>query len=163
MPTKSLKVTHRSIPMGPYKLRPVADQIRGVRVADALVALKVMARSAARTLASKLQATASAAIDHSLNPERLVVRSIYVDQQLELKRQRIRSRGRAAIMRKRSSSVTIELAEQTETQPRNDSRLPAPARPAGGGEAGKGTEKNSQLQATAVPRNSANDSAVVNP
>lgn len=111
MASKSLTVTHHSLPMGPYKLRPVADRIRGVRVADALVALQVMPRSAARALAVKLQATASAAIDHSLNPDRLIVQSIHVDQQAELKRQRIRSRGRSAIMRKRSSSVTIELAE----------------------------------------------------
>ena len=144
---KTLKVTHRSIPMGPYKLRPVADRIRGVRVADALVALMLTPRAAARTLADKLQSTASAAIDHSLNPERLVVRSIYVDQQLELKRQRIRSRGRAAIMRKRSSSVTIEVSEQAVTQPRNVSR--------------KGTEKSTKARTASVPRNSANHSAVV--
>ena len=113
MTTKTLKLTHRSIPMGPYKLRPVADQIRGIRVADAIINLKLTPRSAARTLADKLQATASAAIDHSMNPDRLVIRSIYIDQQMELKRQRIRSRGRAATMRKRSSTVTIELAEAT--------------------------------------------------
>ncbi len=121
--SKTLSITHHSIPMGPYKLRPVADQIRGVRVADALVTLKVMPRAAARSLADKLQATASAAIDHSLNPDRLVVRSIFVDQQFELKRQRIRSRGRSAIMRKRSSSVTIELAE-IEQAPRNKLQSP---------------------------------------
>ena len=119
--SKTLTITHHSIPMGPYKLRPVADLIRGVSVTDALVVLKVTPRAAAQVLAKKLQSTASSAIDHSFNPERLLVKSIYVDQQMELKRQRIRSRGRSAIMRKRSSSVTIELAEITRNQQRETS------------------------------------------
>ena len=114
----TLKVTHHSIPEGPYKLRPVCDLIRGKSVADAMVILSFTPRAAARTISKKLQSTASAAIDKSMNPDNLVVQSIFADQQMELKRQRIRSRGRAAIMRKRSSSLTIELVEKIVTQPK---------------------------------------------
>ena len=141
----SLTVTHRSIPMGPYKLRPVCDLVRGLRVADAIVRLKLTTRAAAAVLASKLQSTASAAIDHSMNPDQLVIRTIYADQQLELKRQRIRSRGRSAIMRKRSSMVTIELIEAPVALSRNGAR--------------KSAEKKPKIQ-TVVPRRSVNSSAV---
>lgn len=123
--TKTLKLTHHSLPMGPSKLRPVCDLVRGQSVSQALITLRFTPRVAATALAKKLQATASSAIDHSLDPERLVVRAIFCDQRSVLKRQRIRSRGRSSVMRKRGSSVTIELAEQEEFQPRNRSHTSA--------------------------------------
>ena len=121
----TLKVTHHSIPVGPYKLRPVCDLIRGKSVEDAMLILSFTQRDAARIIAKKLQSTASASIDKSMNPEKLFVQSIFADQQMELKRQRIRSRGRSAIMRKRSSSLTIELAERIATQPKVKAAKPA--------------------------------------
>lgn len=131
----TLKVTHRNIPQGPFKLRPVCDLVRGKSVAEALVILKLIPRAAAQTLAKKLQATASASIDRSMDPERLVIRAIYCDQQMELKRQRIRSRGRAAIMRKRSSTVTIELAEAAPVRVRKTTTQSPVAAPAATNEA----------------------------
>jgi len=111
MASTTITVIHHSIPQGPYKLRPVCDLVRGMPVVDAMTVLKLTPRAAAVTIAKKLQATAAAAVDKSMNPNNLVIAMIRADQQMELKRQRIRSRGRAAIMRKRSSSLTIQLAE----------------------------------------------------
>jgi large subunit ribosomal protein L22 len=108
--TTSLTTTHHTLRMGPYKLRPVLDRIRGLSVSHALAVLALTPRAAAAAVAKRLVASQAAAIDRSLDPTRLVIRRIAADQQGELKRQRIRSRGRSATMRKRSSSLTIELA-----------------------------------------------------
>ncbi len=109
----NFRTIHSGIPMGPYKLRPVCDQVRGLSVRDALIVLKLTPRAAAQILAKKIQSSASAAIDKSLDPTKLIVSVIYADQLTELKRLRIRSRGRSATMRKRSTTVTIELAQDS--------------------------------------------------
>jgi large subunit ribosomal protein L22 len=100
------------------KARLVADLIRGKGVEDALHVLEHSPRRAARPLA-KLVRSAVANADQKNDREKsgidvdnLVIRSITVDEGPSTWRIRPRAQGRAYWIQKRTSHVTVVLAER---------------------------------------------------
>ncbi len=97
----------------PQKTRLVADLIRGKKVNEAESILTFTPRRAAKPILKLLQsAKANAVNNHDMFEDTLVVSKIMVDEGPVLKRFLPRARGRADMMRKRTSHITIILEER---------------------------------------------------
>ena len=104
------------IRQSPYKVRRVLDLVRGLPVEDARNVLTLTNRRAAGTIKKVLDsAVANAEHNHALDGDELFVAEAYADEGPTLKRYRPRARGRATRIRKRTSHITIVVAEKEET------------------------------------------------
>ncbi len=103
----------RHAKISPQKARLVADQIRGLAVESALDILTFSNKKAAVMLKKLLEsAVANAENNDGADIDELKVREICVDQGPMLKRMRPRAKGRGARILKRSSHITITVAEK---------------------------------------------------
>ena len=97
----------------PQKTRLVADLIRDKNVLEAENILRFTPRRAAGPMLKLLQsAKANAVNNHDMFEDSLVVSKITVDEGPTLKRYLPRARGRADLLRKRTSHITIVLEEK---------------------------------------------------
>jgi len=99
--------------ISPSKVRLVADLIRGKNVSEALGILSVTPNRPARVLTKLLKsAVANGEASKEIGDmDRLAIQSIRVDSGPMLKRYMPRARGRATMIRKRSSHISIVLGE----------------------------------------------------
>ena len=75
--------------------------------------IKNMNRKAARVIEKVLaSAVANAVNNHGLNNDKLYVKEAYVNEGTTLKRFRPRAQGRASQINKRTSHITIVVAER---------------------------------------------------
>ena len=101
--------------MSPRKVRLVADAVKNKNVQIADVKLSFMPKKAARTIRTLIRSAVSNAVNNEgMNAENLMVKSIQVNQGMTLKRWRARARGAAFPINKRTSNISVELAEQTQ-------------------------------------------------
>ena len=99
--------------MSPRKVRLVADLVRGKSVAAAVNTLRFTPRAAAAPLKKLIEsAIANAENNHGLDIDTLWLKEIRVDEGPTLKRFRPRAQGRAFRVRKRTSHVSVVLAER---------------------------------------------------
>lgn len=108
----------RFLRLSPRKVRLVVDLVRGkgLKEADAqLLHLNKRASDPVRKLIAS--AAANAVNNHGLQRDALYIRSITVDQGPTLKRYQPRAFGRAGTIRKRTSHVSVELAEREGATP----------------------------------------------
>lgn len=104
------KLTHARI--SPQKVRLVADQIRGLRVESALELLAFSNKKAAVIVKKVLEsAIANAEHNDGADIDELKVSTIHVDQGPTMKRMRARAKGRGNRIIKRTSHVTVKVAE----------------------------------------------------
>jgi large subunit ribosomal protein L22 len=102
----------RHMRITPNKLRAVANLIRGKKVEVAIDTLRYCPRRGAKSILKVVQsALANADVQGGLDVDRLKVSMIRVDEGPSWKRHRPRSRGMAAPLVKRTSHLTVELAE----------------------------------------------------
>lgn len=103
----------RFIRVTPRKARLVVDVIRGKRVGEAMNTLKFMPQHASRVIEKLLKsAIANAEQKNVSDVDRLKVKAAFVDQGPVLKRVMPRAMGRANIIRKRSSHITLVLGDE---------------------------------------------------
>lgn len=103
----------RFIRQSPLKVRRVLDLIRGLGVEEAEQVLNFTSRSAAEPIRKVLRsAVANAEHNHALDADELVVAEAYADEGPTLRRYRPRARGRATRIRKRTSHITVVVAER---------------------------------------------------
>jgi large subunit ribosomal protein L22 len=103
----------RFVRIAPRKARQVIDLIRGKQVSDAQTILKFTPRFSADIIGKVLNsAVANAENNHKMNRDRLIVSEAYVDQGPTMKRYMPRAQGRASLIHKRTSHITIVLAEK---------------------------------------------------
>lgn len=103
------------IRQSPYKVRRVLDLVRGLPVEEARNILTFTNRRAAGTIRKVLDsAVANAEHNHALDGDELFVAEAYADEGPTLKRFRPHARGRATPIRKRTSHITIVVAEKEE-------------------------------------------------
>lgn len=95
----------------PRKVRLVADTLRGKKVEEAITNLSFIPKRSALPLQKLLASALANAKNLSLSPENLIVKEIRVDAGPTLYRRRPRSRGMANPIRKRTSRVSVVLAE----------------------------------------------------
>lgn len=103
------------IRQSPYKVRRVLDLVRGLPVDEAQAVLQFTNRKAATTIKKVLDsAVANAEHNFALDREDLYVSEAFADEGPTLKRWRPRARGRATQIRKRTSHITIVVADDQE-------------------------------------------------
>ncbi len=94
------------------KVRLVADQVRGMRVEEALGILEFSTKKAAHIVKKVLDsAIANAENNEGADVDELKVSSIFVDEGMTMKRLRPRAKGRADRILKRSCHITIKVAD----------------------------------------------------
>ena len=102
------------IRISPQKARLVADQIRNKPVDQALELLEYSSKKAATSIRKTLEsAIANAEHNEGADIDELIVSKIHVDEGPVLKRFRARAKGRAGKILKRTSHITVEVADET--------------------------------------------------
>ncbi|HYF12747.1 MAG TPA: 50S ribosomal protein L22 [Candidatus Paceibacterota bacterium] len=94
----------------PRKVRLVADLIRGKDAAHALALLSTLPKRASEPMAKLLRS--ALANSKTTQPENLIVSKIEVNGGIVFKRQMPRARGRASLIRKKTSHITLALKER---------------------------------------------------
>lgn len=98
------------------KVRLVADQIRGLPVGKADELLTFSPKKAARLLKKLLaSAMANAENNEGLDIDELRISTVFVDEGPTLKRFKARAKGRGNRILKRSSHITLKVAEEQES------------------------------------------------
>ena len=99
--------------ISPRKVKVVIDLIRGKQVDQALAILMYTPKAAAPVVEKLLNsAIANAENNLSMDRESLYVAEVYANQGPTLKRYWARSHGRADMILKRSSNITIVLDQK---------------------------------------------------
>ena len=107
------KCVAKTVRIAPRKARLVADLVRGKSVTDAMAILKLTPR-AASPLIEKVVKSASANAVNNLNMDKskLFVKEIYVNEGMTMKRYLPRAKGSADRLLKRTSHITVVVAEK---------------------------------------------------
>jgi len=100
-----VRAVQRHIRMSPQKVRLVLDVVRGKNAREALAILKFLPHRAARPVAA-------AENNFNMDPDELVIMRCAADEGRTLKRWRPRARGRVNQILKRSSHITVVVAEK---------------------------------------------------
>lgn len=108
-----VKAIARDIGVSPRKVRLIIDMVRGKGAGDALTILKFIPTPIALIVAKVVKsAVANAENNYQMSSSDLVILRAFADEARTLKRYRSRSRGRVSPILKRSSHITIVVAEQ---------------------------------------------------
>jgi large subunit ribosomal protein L22 len=108
-----MKAYLKNYRQSPRKVRLVADMIRGKDVERARRMLAFGEGKSAPALMKLLDSAVSNARQQGHSTDHLIVKEIMVDLGLVLKRMEPKARGQGAIIRRRSSHVTLTLGERT--------------------------------------------------
>ena len=98
--------------VGPRKARLVADLIRGKGSEESLNILAFTKKGAAKTITKVLKSAIANATQKKIDVDHLFVKKITVDQGPMMKRFTPRALGRATMIRKRTSHITVVLDEK---------------------------------------------------
>lgn len=107
-----MKATLRYLRVAPRKTRLVVNLVRGKSVAEALSILQFTKRSASDPVRKLIQSAVAGAEAANANVDKLFVKTIYVDEGPQLRRFMPRAMGRATRINKKTSHVTLVLAER---------------------------------------------------
>jgi large subunit ribosomal protein L22 len=106
------RAVYRHVRLSPRKARLVAGLVRGKRVGDAIGLLQRLPKKGARILSKTLKSVvANAENTQRVDVDRLYIKRIAVDEGVTWKRFTPRAHGRATIIRKRTSHVTVVVDE----------------------------------------------------
>ena len=99
--------------ISPRKVYPLADMVRGKTVDEALTMLRFVPTPVAQVVAKVIKsAAANAENNFQMTASDLRIVRILTDEARTLKRFRARARGRPSPILKRSSHITVVVAEQ---------------------------------------------------
>lgn len=108
-----VKATAKTLRIPSRKARLVLDLIRGKDVVEAAAILRFTPNFAADSTGKVLNsAIANAVNNHDLNEERLYVKACYANEGVTLKRFMPRAKGSASAIHKRTSHITVVVAER---------------------------------------------------
>ena len=116
---KRPRAVAKYVRVSPRKVQIVIDLIRGKQVDDALAILMFTPKSAAPVVEKLLNsAIANAENNLEMSRENLYVAEVYANQGPTLKRYWARSHGRADLIKKHTSHITIVLDQKNEREER---------------------------------------------
>ena len=102
----------KNVRISPEKARHVSRLIQGKSVVEALAIVDLSPRKAAALIGKTLRSAVANAENNNLRADNLVVAAAYVDEGPTLKRIRPRAKGSASRINKRTSHITIAVAER---------------------------------------------------
>jgi len=97
------------------KVRQVLDEVRGRQVEDAMNKLHFSPKKAARVIENTLRSAVANAVNREgseVDADKLFVKEAFCDEGPTMRRFRARAMGRATIIRKRTSHLTIVVEEK---------------------------------------------------
>ncbi len=107
------KATAKTVRIAPRKARLVIDLIRGRDVKEAQAVLMFTPRGASPIILKVLNsAIANAENNDNANVDNLYVKECYVTEGVRLKRLLPRAKGQGDIIKKRTSHITVVVAER---------------------------------------------------
>lgn len=112
------KVHARFVRIAPRKVRLVADMVRGKMVNDAFSILEFSTKKSAEIVRKLLKSAVANVMNSAeikkveIDPDKLFIKETFIDEGPDMKRMSPRAFGRADIIRKRSSHITIVLGEK---------------------------------------------------
>ncbi len=101
----------------PRKVRLVAGAVRGKAVSDALLVLDFLNKRASDPVKKLMNSAIANAKSLGVDAGNLFVKKITVDEGAILYRRRFRARGRTMPIRKRTSRISLILAEREQGTP----------------------------------------------
>jgi large subunit ribosomal protein L22 len=105
-----MKAVAKFVRIAPRKARLVADEVRGKSVPEAVTILQFTNKRAAGIVGDVIKsAAANAEHNDDADVEALLVRDVRVDEGPTIKRYRPRAMGRATMIRKRTSHISVVL------------------------------------------------------
>jgi len=105
--------------ISPLKARLILSQIQGKEVGEALYLLKVLPKKGARMVENLLKSAIANAEQKGLDLDRLYIKKAVADRGPMFRKWLPRAHGRATMLRKRLSHITIVLAQREETEEAN--------------------------------------------
>ncbi len=109
-----VKAVSKYVRISPRKVHIMIGAVKGKPVETALEILKFMPQKAASIVEKIIRSAVSNADQHpDIDVDSLVIRNIIADQGPTLKRFKARARGRGTRILKRTSHITVILAEDT--------------------------------------------------
>lgn len=109
-----VKAVSKYVRISPRKVHIMIDAVKGKPVETALEILKFMPQKAAYIVEKIIRSAVSNADQHpDIDVDSLVISNIIADQGPTLKRFKARARGRGTRILKRTSHITVILAEDT--------------------------------------------------
>jgi large subunit ribosomal protein L22 len=109
-----VRAVSKYVRISPQKVRNLVDDLKGQPVEGVLQKLKFMPQKAASILEKIIRsAVANADANADVDIDLLVIRNITADQGPTLKRWKARARGRGTRVLKRTSHITVILAEES--------------------------------------------------
>jgi large subunit ribosomal protein L22 len=103
-----VKAVARYVRISPRKVRPVVALIKGKGIDEALAVLRFSPNRASQAVAKVVKSAAANAENNlELARDTLRVAQAYVDSGPSTKRMQARARGRADVIKKRSSHITV--------------------------------------------------------
>ena len=116
------KAKARFVRVTPQKARRVVDLIRGKQAGEAVAVLKFAPQAAGETVLKVVESAIANAREGAkragerLDESDLFVAEVFVDEGPTLKRFRPRAQGRASQILKRTSHITVVVAERERTK-----------------------------------------------
>ncbi len=116
-----MRAVAKFVRIAPRKARLVADEVRGKSYPEAVSLLQFTNKRAGKILGDVLKSAAANA-EHNMDADidELRLKTIKVDEGPTIKRYRPRAMGRATMIRKRTSHITVELEPPVGTAVRVD-------------------------------------------
>lgn len=112
-----VKASLKNLRISPRKVRLLANLVKGMNVNEAKTQLKFSNKKSSEPLLKLLEsAVANAQNNFKLKNDNLYISKLLVNSRPMLKRWKPRAMGRASAIRKRVSSVIIELSEKMNKQ-----------------------------------------------
>jgi len=109
------KAISKYIRMSPRKVRQVVDLIRGKSVEEAINQLHFIPKRSSQPVEKALRSAVANMMNKEeaskLNPDDLIIKTIYVDQGPTMKRYRPGPMGRASLIRKRFCHLTVVVSD----------------------------------------------------
>lgn len=103
------------IRVSPRKARMVVDLIRGKKLEEALAILRYTPNKATEAVTKVVKsAAANAEHNYEMDKDELIISQVYVDQDPTLKRFMPRAMGRADVMRRKTSHITVVVSDKKE-------------------------------------------------
>ena len=108
-----VRAVAKYVGMSQLKLRPVANEVRGKKVDDALAMLRLSSAPTAHAIAKVVKsAAANAENNYQMLPGDLKVTQIFIDPGSTTKRFRPQARGRVSPILRHSSHITVVVDEE---------------------------------------------------